>query len=56
MENINLITYKWEQGVYSLNDMIILVKYNQISPEEFFKITRYDYNVLTMKQEKENQS
>ena len=43
MEDKNIITYKWDHGVYSLEDLIILVKYNQISPEEFFEITRYNY-------------
>lgn len=46
MEEKTLTTYKWEQGVYSLNDMMILVKYKQITPEDFFEITRYNYDSL----------
>ena len=41
-----MITYKWEEGVYSLEDLLILVKYKQITPEQFFKITRYNYNTI----------
>lgn len=44
MESKNMIVYKWDQGVYSLEDMTILVKYHQMSPEQFFEITRYNYD------------
>ena len=49
MESDNLITYKWEGGVYSLEDMIVLVKYKQITPEKFFEITRYNYAAVVQK-------
>lgn len=32
MENEILITYKWEEGIYSLDDMLILVEYKKITP------------------------
>lgn len=51
MESETMTIYKWEQGVYSLQDMIILVKYNQLTPEQFFEITRYDYAVAAQKYE-----
>lgn len=52
MEFDNLITYKWEQGIYSLEDLIILVKYKQITPEQFFEITRYNYAAVAQEMEK----
>ena len=52
MESENMIVYKWDQGVYSLEDMIILVKYHQMSPEQFFEITRYNYAAVAQEMEK----
>lgn len=46
METENIITYKWNNGVYNLQDMIILVKYENLTPEDFFKITRYNYDAV----------
>ena len=43
------ITYKWEQGVYSLEDMVILTKYHNITPQQFFEITRYNYDSIKEK-------
>ena len=31
-EDENVIEYKWNQGVYDLKDMAILVKYKNITP------------------------
>ena len=45
----NTITYKWNQGVYSLSDMVLLTRYHNITPEQFFQITRYDYNAIKEK-------
>ena len=59
MQEETLITYKWNQGLYSLNDLVILVKYKQLTPEQFFKITRYDYAAAAQKyknQIKKNQN
>ena len=44
MEDISLIRYKWEQGVYGLKEMVNLVRKNVINEEEFFDITRYVYS------------
>ena len=49
MESETITTYKWEEGVYSLQDMVILVKYKQLTPEQFFEITRYNYDVIAQK-------
>ena len=38
-----MITYKWEQGVYSLEDLVILVRYGSLTPSQFHEITGYDY-------------
>ena len=43
MESKEIIMYKWECGVYNLQDLINLVKNNQITPQDFFKITRFNY-------------
>lgn len=39
-----IIKYKWENGSYSLEDMINLVLKNVITEEQFFSITRYNFN------------
>lgn len=46
MENEILITYKWEEGIYSLDDMLILVEYKKITPQQFFEITRFNYDAI----------
>lgn len=38
-----LIEYKWEHGVYNLKDMVNLVLKNVITKEQFFSITRYNF-------------
>lgn len=49
MENENIITYKWEQGIYNLKDLIYLVEFRQITPAQFFEITRYNYAATIQK-------
>lgn len=49
MESEEMLTYKWEGGIYSLQDIVILVKYKQITPEKFFEITRYNYAAVVQK-------
>lgn len=44
MDSKDLILYKWEQGIYELKDMIRLVQQKIISKEEFFEITRYNFD------------
>lgn len=44
MESLILIYHKWHQGVYSLEDMINLVDSGKITKEDFFDITRYNYD------------
>lgn len=51
----DIITYKWNEGVYSLQDMIILVKYNNLTPEDFFEITRLDYAAAAQRYEQSSQ-
>lgn len=48
-ESINLITYKWNEGIYSLEDLKILVKYKKLSQEQFFEITRIKYAAIAQK-------
>ena len=52
MESKDLITYKWEGGVYSLEDMVILTKYKRLTPQQFFEITRFDYVTALQNYEK----
>lgn len=42
-ESFNLIKYKFEMGVYSLEQMIKFVENSQITEEEFKFITSYNY-------------
>ena len=42
----NLIKYYWEQGSYSIKDMIDLVQSNIISKEDFFDITRMYFETM----------
>lgn len=41
--NIEIIKYQYTLGVYSLNDLIKLVKEKQITEKDFFEITRKYY-------------
>lgn len=50
-ESKNLITYKWHEGVYSLEDLLILVKYKKLTPDEFFDLTRFNYDVIKQKEQ-----
>ncbi len=43
-ENVHLIRYKYEVGVYTLKYVFILVETNQITKEEFHMITGFDYD------------
>lgn len=49
MEDIILIEYKWNSGVYQLKDMIRLVENQKLTKQEFFDITRYNYDGVTKK-------
>lgn len=54
-ESFTLIQEKWNLGVYGLIDMMNLVKKEKISKEEFFDITRYNYDgILKTKKYKIN--
>lgn len=46
MEDINLVKYKWEHGVYALKQMITLVQQGFLTEEDFFDITRCHYNMV----------
>lgn len=52
-ESMNIINYKWNNGVYSLKDLIILVEYKKITQEQFFEITRINYKGLLERKLKE---
>lgn len=49
LQSINVIKYKWEHGAYNLEDMIELVKKENITKEDFFTITRYYYDKILEK-------
>jgi hypothetical protein len=44
MESFEMIKYKWENGIYDLTHMINLVIFEEISKEQFFEITRFNYD------------
>ena len=44
MDNYIIIEYKWEHGIYDLKDMINLVQNKILSKQQFFEITRYNYD------------
>lgn len=43
MDNLELIRFKYEAGVYDLNMMCQLVEDHNITKEEFHDITTYNY-------------
>ena len=43
-DRYDLITYKWQHGVFPIEEMIRLVKNKTLSRQEFFTITRLDYD------------
>ncbi len=45
-KNNLIIKQKWEYGIYSLKDMVDLVLKNIITEEQFFSITRYNFNSI----------
>lgn len=42
-------TYVWQGGFYSLQDMIILVKYRNLTSEDFYKVTKIHYEDIIKK-------
>ena len=48
-ESQNIITYKWNEGIYSLEDLVILVKYKKLTEDQFFEITRFNYAAVVQK-------
>ena len=44
VESLTLIKHKWELGIYELVDMMNLVIENKITKQDFFEITRYNYD------------
>ena len=44
MESKDTIQYKWQSGVYDLKNMVQLVKNGIINKDQFFYITRYNFN------------
>lgn len=44
MESLQLIQYKYHNGVYDLKDMIKLVEKQIISKQQFFEVTRYNFD------------
>lgn len=45
-ESITLIKHKWELGIYELVDMMNFVLTNAITKQDFFEITRYNYDSI----------
>ena len=47
MEDISLIKYKYDVGVYGINILINLVKEQKITYQQFKEITAFDYGGIT---------
>lgn len=45
----SLIQYKWQMGTYEISDMIQLVKNGIINEQDFFSITRCNYDGVQKK-------
>lgn len=41
--NIDILKYKWENGVYNKEDLIEMVEKGQITKQDYFEITRHKY-------------
>ena len=44
MESIGIIQYKWDCGIYDIKAMIKLVEEGVINKDQFFDITRHNFN------------
>ena len=44
MDTYMIIQYKWQHGVYELEDMIQFIENKILSKQQFFEITRYNYD------------
>lgn len=44
MESKSIIEYKWKSGVYDLKYMVQLVRNGVINKDQFFYITRYNFD------------
>ena len=42
-ESLEMMEYKWQQGIYNLQYMMKLVEDKKITKEDFFSITRFSY-------------
>lgn len=48
-ESLSLIKHKWEQGIYDLWRMSLLVELKIITEQDFFEITRFNYKEISKK-------
>lgn len=46
MENLAILQYKWDTGVYGLKELSELVQLKEITEKDFFEITRYNYKSI----------
>ena len=51
MESKELITYKYQQGTYSVIHLIDLVRTKYITEQDFFDITRKHFPIMQEKKE-----
>lgn len=43
-ENYLLIRYKWDHGIYKIEDIIKAVEQGKITKQDFLQITSYNYD------------
>ena len=48
MEDLSLIKYKYDVGVYGINILINLVEEQKITYKQFKEITDFDYGGITL--------
>lgn len=46
MESLIILQYKWDTGVYGLEELSKLVQSKEITEKDFFEITRYNYKSI----------
>ena len=51
--SLELLQFLWDSGSYDLSNMIDLVLDKQITEEDFFEITRYNFRGLTDNKKRE---
>ena len=55
-ENYLLTKYKWDNGIYKIEDVIKAVEEKKITKQDFLQITRYNYDGFKENKSKLNET